>query len=152
MKKIFIFIFLFTISCSNNKVVKNHGFIALESKAEKIHINKSNKNDLLINIGKPSTKSLFDQNTWYYLERESINQSIFKLGKSKLTNNNVLEVKFNNQGIVNNIKLYKIENMNDIKITKDTTNNTYQNNSYLGKVLNSVKQKIEAPKLNRKRK
>ena len=67
MKKIIIIIFLFTISCSNNKVVKNHGFNALETKIDKIVVLKDNKNDVLKIIGKPSTVSLFDENSWFYI-------------------------------------------------------------------------------------
>ena len=152
MKIVLIFIFLLTISCSNNKVVNNHGFISLELKTEKIYLNKSNKNDVLKEIGKPSSVSLFDENTWFYFEREQINQSIFKLGKSKIVKNNVLEVSFNNLGIVENKKIYNIQDMNKLNITKDTTiQNTYENSNYFGKVLNSIKQKVNSPKLNRKR-
>mgnify|MGYP003330866067 CR=1 FL=1 len=152
MRIVLIFVFLLTISCANNKVVNNHGFIALELKSEKIYLNKSNKNDVLKEIGKPSSVSLFDENTWFYFEREQINQSIFKLGKSKIVKNNVLEVSFNNLGIVENKKIYNIQDMNKLNITKDTTiQNTYEKSNYFGKVLNSIKQKVNSPKLNRKR-
>ena len=115
-------------------------------------MNKSNKNDVLKEIGKPSSVSLFDENTWFYFEREQINQSIFKLGKSKIVKNNVLEVSFNNLGIVENKKIYNIQDMNKLNITKDTTiQNTYEKSNYFGKVLNSIKQKVNSPKLNRKR-
>ena len=46
MKKLFILFFFITLSCSNNKVVNNHGFGALELKADKINISKTNKNDV----------------------------------------------------------------------------------------------------------
>ena len=151
-KKIILLILLFfTISCSNNKVVNNHGFNALEIKADKIKVDESNKNDVLNNIGNPSSVSLFDDNTWFFLQRNSLNQSVFKLGKSKIQKNNVLEVTFDKYGIVKTKKFYKIENMNSIKVAKETTKNTYQNNSYFEKLLKSVKQKVESPKTNRKR-
>ena len=38
---------IFTISCSNNKVVNNHGFSNLENKSNKIEVSKSNINDVL---------------------------------------------------------------------------------------------------------
>ena len=60
MKKFIIFIFFITIACSSNKVVNNHGLLALEKKANKIEISKTNKNEILTTIGNPSTKSLFD--------------------------------------------------------------------------------------------
>ena len=65
MRIIIIFIlFVLTIGCSNNKVVKNHGLNALDIKAEKILVSKSNKNDVLNILGKPSLISLFDNNSW----------------------------------------------------------------------------------------
>ena len=146
MKKIIIIIFLFTISCSNNKVVKNHGFNALETKIDKIVVLKDNKNDVLKIIGKPSTVSLFDENSWFYIQREKINQSVFKLGKSKIQKNNILEITFNNYGIVKSKKLYNLDDMNDIKIVKNITKKKYDNTSPLGKLLKSLEQKINAPK------
>ena len=63
---------------------------SLEVKANKIVVKQSNKNDVLEIIGRPSTVSLFDSNDWFYIEREKTNQSVFKLGKSKINKNNVL--------------------------------------------------------------
>ena len=70
MKKIIFIIFLLTVICSNNKVVNNHGLNALELKNDKIIISRTNKNDIIKIVGKPSTVSLFDENLWYYIQRE----------------------------------------------------------------------------------
>ena len=153
MKKILIFILiLITTSCTNNKVVKNHGLNALMLKEKNIEVSKSNKNDILNTIGKPSSISLFDENTWFYMQRELENKSFLTLGKQKITTNNVLEINFNDYGIVDNKLVYLIDDMNDIKISEEKTTNQYQSKSYFGKLLNSMKQKIDSPKLNRKRK
>ena len=146
MKKLILIIFLFTISCSNNKVVKNHGFTALEIKSEKIKISETNKNDILTYVGKPSTVSLFDENVWFYIERTKITQSFIKLGKSKINKNNILEVKFNDYGIVVAKKFYQIDNMNQLKSVKEVTEKEYDNDVFLGKLLKSVIQKANAPK------
>tara|TARA_X000000368_G_scaffold386875_1_gene347129 strand:+ start:498 stop:956 length:459 start_codon:yes stop_codon:yes gene_type:complete len=151
MKKLLIIIFLLTISCSNNKVVKNHGLNALELKANKIEISKTNKNDILGILGKPSTVSLFDENLWVYIQTEKVNQSVFKLGKSKINLNNVLEIHFNNHGIVNNKKLYKVEDMNDLKAVKNITEIEYNKSSSIGKLFKSIEQKINSPTRNKKR-
>jgi outer membrane protein assembly factor BamE (lipoprotein component of BamABCDE complex) len=103
-------------------------------------------------VGKPSTVSLFDEKSWFFIEREQVNQSVFKLGKTKLTKNNVLEVTFNNYGIVNSKKIYNLDNMNDYKIVKETTQKKYDKTSQLGKILKSIEQKINNPKINRKNK
>ena len=149
MKILLILVFLFTINCSNNKVVNNHGVTALDVKANKVKILNSNKNDVLKILGIPSTKSYFDENLWFYIERKNINQSVFKLGKSKIKTNNVLELSFNEQGIVLNKKLYNVENMNDLKIAKDITSKKYDENSKIGNLFKSLEQKINSPKRNR---
>ena len=146
MKKIIIFIFLITISCSNNKVVKNHGIIALEKKSDQILLSKSNKNDVLDILGKPSTISLFDKNSWFYMESEKVNQSLFKLGKSKIQKNNILLISFNNYGIVDTKKIYTINDMKKLNIVKSTTVKKYDETSFAGKLLKSLDQKINAPK------
>ena len=146
MKKLFIIIFVLTLSCSNNKVVKNHGITALELKTHKVKVLKSNKNDVLKIIGKPSTVSLFDENSWIYIQRETINQSVLKLGKSKIQKNNVLEIIFNKYGLVESKKLYNLDDMNDIKIVKNTTNKKYDDSSPFSKLIKSLEQKVNSPK------
>ena len=145
MKKIYILLFLITISCSNNKVVKNHGIIGLEVKNDKIQISETNKNDVLKIIGNPSTISLFDENKWFYFERKKVNQSIFKLGKSKIDKNNILEISFDSYGIVKSKKLYAINDMNKINLVKEVTRKEYDNTSPITNVLKSLEQKINSP-------
>ena len=143
----FIFIFLIFISaCSNNKVVNSHGLKELSKKYSKIEISKSNKNDVLNIIGKPSSISLFDENLWFFIERENVNQSVFKLGKSKIQKNDVIEIVFNDNGIVKTKKIYDLNDMNDLKMIKESTNKTYGTSSPIGKFIKSMEQKLNSPK------
>ena len=70
MKYILILLLFFTLSCSLNKVKNNHGVLSLETKINKIKINKTNQNDIIKIFGPPSTKSTFDNNVWIYIERK----------------------------------------------------------------------------------
>ena len=151
MKKYIFLLFLITIGCSNNKVVYNHGLLAIEAKSDKIEISKTNKNDILKIFGKPSTISLFDDNLWFYIQRVKKNQSIIKLGNTKITSNKVLEIKFNSYGLVENKKLYLIEDMNELKKVKKVTTKEFETTSKLGKLLKSLEQKINSPKTNKKK-
>ena len=145
MKKIIIIIFLFILSCSNNKVVNKHGASALELKFKEISIEKTNKNDILKLLGRPSSISTFDENSWFYIEIEKENQSVFKLGKTKIRKNNVLKINFNNMGLVNDKKIYNLNDMNDLKIVKNITEKKYDKKSTIQKFLNSMEQKINSP-------
>ena len=148
---ILFFIFSITISCSNNKVVKNHGISALELKSKKIKILNTNKNDAMSLLGKPSVISMFDESIWYFIQREKINQSVVKLGNQVISKNVVLEIKFNSFGIVESKKIYSLEDMQNLKIAKDQTLKSYDKKSKTDKLFNSLIQKIEAPKRNRRR-
>ena len=104
MKNIFLIIlFFFTINCSLNNVSNTHGFRFLETKTNKIVINKTNKNDIKKLIGPPSSVSNFND-IWLYIERKKTNQSIYKLGKKKISKNNILILEFNSMGLVSSKK------------------------------------------------
>tara|TARA_B100001250_G_scaffold394394_1_gene398227 strand:+ start:430 stop:888 length:459 start_codon:yes stop_codon:yes gene_type:complete len=152
MKFYFIFIFLFIVNCSTNKVSNNHGSISLQSKFEKITINKSNKNDILKIIGPPSTTSEFDENKWFYIQTKKENQSLLKLGIKKIEKNNILIVVFNNKGILEDKKILNLEDMNDIKYVKNITEKQYKQNNTIYNILSTLRQKANAPLRNRSKK
>ena len=143
---------LLTISCSGSKVSKNHGFTSLDTKFQKITINKTNKNDLISLIGPPSTISKFDENLWIYIERKKTNQNILKLGVQKIEKNNVLAVKFNKRGLVKEKKLIDQKQMNNIDFVKDITNKDYRKNNFVYNIFVTLREKINAPARNRSKK
>ncbi len=136
--------FLFTLNCSLNKVTNIHGAKFVDKKYDLILLNKSNKNDVRKLIGPPSSISKFD-NTWFYIERKKTNQSIFKLGKKKIYSNNIIVLKFNNNGIVSNKDFLKLDDMNDIKFEEKITNKKFGQDSAIYDVLSSLRDKVNAP-------
>ena len=136
---------IFIVSCSTNKVVKNHGNISLEKKSKDINLNQTNKNDVFEILGPASTKSSFDENIWIYIERKKVGQSVFKLGKRKIKKNNVLVLKFDTYGILTNKEFYDIQNMNDHKFSKRMTQKGYKRDSFVYSFLTSVREKINSP-------
>ena len=150
MKYIFFtFLFFITLNCSVNKVSNSHGSRFIDTKYDKIIINKSNKNDIRKLIGPPSSISKFSGN-WFYIERKKTNQSIFKLGKKKLLSNNIIILEFNSMGLVSNKDLLNIEDMNDIKIAAKMTKKKYEQDNALYDILSSLREKMNAPTKNNK--
>ena len=145
MKYILLLLLFFTLSCTLNKVKNNHGVLSLESKINKIEINKSNKNDIINIFGPPSTKSTFDNNLWIYIERKKSNRSIFALGTKKTIKNNVAVLELNESGILKKKSIYDLNNMNKYKFSENTTETGYEKNSYIYSVLTSLREKINAP-------
>ena len=100
-------------------------------------------------IGSPSTVSDFDENKWFYIERNKTNQSIFKFGTQKINKNNILIVELNNAGILKNKKLLNINDMNDLNYLKKETNKEFKNKDFIYGVFSSLREKINAPLRNR---
>ena len=136
-----IILFFFTINCSLNNVSNTHGFRFLETKTNKIVINKTNKNDIKKLIGPPSSVSNFND-IWLYIERKKINQSLFKLGKKKISKNNILILGFDSMGLVASKKFLKLEDMNDIKIAEKVTNKKFKNDNKIYDILSTLRNKI----------
>jgi len=152
MRIFFVFLFLFTLNCSSNKVSNNQGFKSLQEKFKKITINKTNKNDMLKIVGPPSSVSNFNKNKWFYIERMKTNQTIFKLGIKKIDKNNILIVEFNNKGILKDKKILKLNDMNDIKYVKAITEKDFRQNNILFNIFSSLREKANAPVRNRAKK
>ena len=137
------FLFFFTINCSVNKVSNTHGFRFLEIKSNKILVNKTNKNDVKKLVGPPSSVSNFND-IWLYIERKKTNQSIYKLGKKKISKNNILILEFNSMGLVSSKKFLKLEDMNDIKIAEKMTKKKFKNDNKLYDALSTLRNKLNA--------
>ena len=78
----------------------------LEKKQTKLNINQSNKNDIMLVIGPPSTKSTFDTDVYIYIEKKTSSSRLTKLGKKTLLVNNVLVLEIDNKGLLINKKFY----------------------------------------------
>ena len=147
--KLFL-ILIFISNCTLNKVVKNHGVHNLEKKGNKLELLKTNSNDVISQLGYPSTKSSFKDDVWIYLERKITSSEFRTLGKKKLILNDVLVLEFNNQGILIEKKFLSSKDMNNIKIADDNTMTINKKSSFIYSFLRSLRQKINDPLDNKK--
>ena len=134
-----------------NQVIKKHGVRNLEKKQEKLIILESNKNDIRKILGPPSSESVFDNDLWIFIEREITNDKLIKLGKEKLLTNNVLFIEINSKGLLIKKDFYNINEMNETKISKLSTETKYTKNSFIYDFLSSMRQKINDPLGKRKK-
>ncbi len=149
MRFLLLLILFLITACSSNKVSKNHGFISLESKLDNIIINKSNKNDIIENIGYPSSVSAFNSNKWFYMERKQTNQSLLKFGIKKISKNNILIIEFNNKGLAKNKRLVNQNDMNELKYVKKITKKDFEQDNTIYYIFSSMREKVNAPARNR---
>ena len=146
-----IIVFFFITSCSLDRVVKKHGVRNLEKKQEKLSIFETNKNDIQKILGPPSSRSVFDNDLWIYIEREITNDKLLKLGGEKLIVNNVLFLEIDEKGLLIKKNFYDINEMNEAKLSKLSTEAKYSKRSFIYDFLSSMRQKINDPLGKRKK-
>ena len=121
------------------------GFLLQKKKQNDLLVNQTNKNDIIKILGIPSTTSFFNDDMWIYIERKQTQSELKNLGKMKIYKNDVLVLEFNDYGILKNKKLYDINDMENIKIAKDTTDTVNKNQSFLYDFMSSMRQKVNDP-------
>ena len=146
-----LIVFFFITSCTLDRVVKKHGVRNLEKKQEKLLIFETNKNDIQEILGPPSSRSVFDNDLWIYIEREITNDKLLKLGGEKLIVNNVLFLEIDNKGLLIKKNFYDINEMNEAKLSELSTEAKYSKRSFIYDFLSSMRQKINDPLGKRKK-
>ena len=115
-------------------------------------VNKSNKNDIIKKIGYPSSISEFNPNKWFYIERKQTNQSLLKLGIKKISKNNILIIKFSENGLVEKKNLVDLNDMNDLQYVKKITTKDFEQDNTIYNIFSSLREKVNAPARNRTKK
>jgi len=142
-KILYIILFSFFLNnCQLKEPNKPHGINFLENREKILIVGKTNKNDVIKLIGNPHTISITEKDIWIYFERTIVRGKLIKLGQNVLKENNVLKLKFDKYGILNNKKIYNKDNMNKVKYSKNETENNITQQSFVGKFLSSIKQKM----------
>ncbi len=145
MKVLLLIIFLLIVNCKMNKVVDSHGVHFLNKKQQNLTVNKSNKNDIILLLGPPSTKSKFDNDLWIYIERKKTRTTLMKLGKKKIFTNNVLLLEIDSMGLLAKKEFLDINDMKEVKFIDDVTVINYSKKSFVYDFLSSMRQKLNDP-------
>ena len=146
IKILYIIFFAFIVTnCSFKKVVKHHGVPFLEKKQKSLLINESNTNDIRKILGSPSTTSKFDNDIWIYIERKQTQSKIKNFGRMKIFKNDVLVLEIDRKGILKKKEFYNMNDMEKIKIAKDTTQASFSKNSFIYDFMSSMRQNINDP-------
>ena len=123
----------------------------LDKKQDKLVLNTTNKNDIIEILGPPSTKSTFNNDVWIYIERKTTKGSLVSLGRNKLVTNNILILEIDNRGLLTKKDFLDINDMKELKFSKDSTEIVYSKKSFIYDFLSSMRQKINDPLGKRKK-
>ena len=137
-----ILIFFILIGCQLQDPNNNHGIVFLENRSNELVINKSNKNDVLNLIGQPHSKSINNDNEWFYIERILTKGEFHKLGQNILKENNVLVLDFDKYGILKYKKMLDKNDIKKMKFLEKNTENELAQKSFIEKFLSSIRTRM----------
>ena len=137
-----IFIFFILYNCQLQEPTKNHGILFLKNRADKLAVNKSNKNDVIQTIGQPHSKSISDEDNWIYIERVLTKGEFHKLGQNVLKTNNILILTFDKYGVLKKIDFLDKNSKKKISFSENQTRNDISQKSFVEKFLQSLKSKM----------
>ena len=141
-KNLIIILVFLLANCQLQESKNLHGINYLENRKNILTVNKSNKNDVLKLLGNPHSKSINNENRWFYFERMISKGELHKLGRNILKKNNILEIEFDKYDVIVSKKIYTKDDMKKIKVSKKKTENTVSEKSFLNSFLSSLKQKM----------
>jgi outer membrane protein assembly factor BamE (lipoprotein component of BamABCDE complex) len=146
MKIIYLLIlFFFVNNCTLKEVQKRHGFYYLEKKQQIFVVNQTNKNDILEILGPPSSKSSFESDLWFYIERVMEKKKLLKFNNNEISVNNVLILEIDNKGLLINKNFLNKDDMNNLKFSTSATTLDYKKDTFIYNFLSSLRQKINDP-------
>ena len=142
-KKFYLLLLLIIISnCQLKETRKTHGILFLENRANKLEVNKSNKNDAINILGNPHTKSFDKENEWIYFERVFVKGKYHNLGKNILQSNNILYLEFNKYGILVSKNFFNKDDIQKMSFSEKITENDLSKKSVVESFFSSLKEKM----------
>ena len=87
-------------------IVDQRGFAATPGSVDKIEIGTQSREDVVRLVGSPSAVATFNPNVWYYITQK---QETFAFLKPKITEQNVMQLTFNDTGRLQTVKKYDLE-------------------------------------------
>ncbi len=103
-------------ACSGHQEVR--GNFLTETQISNITIGETSRQDVIRQLGPPSTEGTFDSQVWYYIGRQTRRVAFFK---PDVTDQKVVAVYFDDNGIVEMVQQYDKDDSRDVDVvTRET--------------------------------
>ena len=94
------------VAAACNPITDNLGNRALKDNVEQIQAGRTTKNEVVRLLGSPSNVAAFDANTWYYISARQVQYAFLK---PKTMEQQVLQIRFDESGVVREVKQLGLE-------------------------------------------
>ena len=135
----YFLILIFTNSCKLSPSITHSGVINLEQKKDVFFLGKTNKNDVIKEIGETLLKEYPEEKSWIYIETETKRNL---LGKKILIKNDILMLGFDDKGILLTKDFLNLKNIKDLNFNEETTSTLAIEESNSKKFFSSMRKRF----------
>ena len=111
------------------------GFAATPGSVEKLEAGTQSREDVIRLIGSPSAVATFNPNIWYYI---SETQESYAFMKAEITQQQVIQITFNDTGRISAIKNYDLKDAREIAMVQRITPTSGKELTVLEQILGNV--------------
>lgn len=98
--------------------ITNHGYNSEKIQVSMFKVGQTNQDQVMQELGSPSTISAFKEPIWYYVSKTTSTKSFFK---PDVTDQQTLALTFTESGILKEMKIISKDESKDVKIVEDRT-------------------------------
>ena len=138
--KTYFLILIFANSCTLSPSITHSGVINLEQKKDVFFLGKTNKNDVIKEIGETLLKEYPEEKSWIYIETETKRNL---LGKKILIKNDILMLGFDDKGILLTKDFLNLKNIKDLNFNEETTSTLAIEESNSKKFFSSMRKRFK---------
>ena len=107
---------LLVAACDN--ITDLRGFAPAPGAVDKLEVGSQSREDVVRLVGSPSAVATFNPNVWYYISEK---QEYWGPSKPWISEQNVIQVTFNESGRVQNIKYYDLKDAQNVTMVARIT-------------------------------
>ncbi|MCI5049265.1 MAG: outer membrane protein assembly factor BamE [Rickettsiales bacterium] len=99
-------------------MVSQRGHVDEKNMLEEVKVGETSKSQLVRAFGSPSSVSSFGEKSWYYIRSRKVSEAFFK---PDITEQEVIEVRFDDQDVVSEIKTFDKADATQVVSVEKTT-------------------------------
>ena len=124
---------LLMAACDN--ITDLRGFAPAPGAVDKLEVGTQSREDVVRVVGSPSAVATFNPNVWYYISEK---QEYWGPSKPWISEQNVIQITFNESGRVQNIKYYDLKDAQQITMVARITPTSGKELTVLEQILGNV--------------
>lgn len=120
-------------ACESSTAIR--GFAPSPGSVDKLEVNTQSREDVQRLIGSPSAVATFNPNVWYYISQK---QESWGPKRPWISEQNVIQITFNDSGRISSLKYYDLEDAKDITMVARITPTSGKELTVLEQLLGNV--------------